>query len=561
MTQFPRALAHPIARIVPCLVAGSLLGGGLAAGLAASAAAQDTPVQASMDVLCTDHPRTCSLLEQASVAATDIVDPMFQAQAQAAIALAYAELGLMDIAEQAANDAFTLARSIEDESLRTLALEATIPALIAAEDGTTALAAVALFPHTEQRTRHLVDSARAFIAAEHWDEAAAIADILDNATDSQDRELVDYLILLAQARAGLLDQARAGLPEIADADRVNYVLRAIAEVEAGQGRWDDALATVAAMRTDEEAQRTGALLPVRAILSIARVQAAAGAEEEASTTLAAGLAALDRSPVVSPGVVALAATVEADLGRTEEAQATFQEAVSVARRIEREYRRATRIADIGRAQMHAGFAAAAAESFQEANDILAALPNNRGIGPLIRIAGDQMEDGLADAARASLLAAADAVSHLPTPSIQISHMFSLAQDARRLGLPDLADEFDRRTIALAEATDLDAPGADLDLHSLALSRAHLGDWEGAAAAVARVPPRYAANIQSQLAVIAAEAEDWNRALTLAGEITAERHRGAALAGIVAAMAATAVAETASPPDSAAAQIAPAAAEQ
>lgn len=560
MTQFPRALAHPVARIVPCLVAGSLLGSSLAAGLVAPAAAQDTPVQASMDVLCTDHPRTCSLLEQASATATEIVDPMFQAQAQASIAEAYAELGLMDIAEQAANDAFTLARSIEDESLRTLALEATIPALIAAEDGTTALAAVALFPHTDRRTRHLVDSARAFIAAERWDEAAAIADILDDATDSDDRELVDYLILLAQAKAGLLEQARAGLPEIADADRVNYVLRAVAEVEAGQGRWDDALATVAAMRTDEEAERTGALLPVRTILSIARMQAEAGAEE-ASATLAAGLDALDRSPVISPGVLALAATVEAQLGRTTEAQATFQEAVSVARQIQREYRRATRIADIGRAQMRAGFADAAAESFQEANDILAALPNNRGIGPLIRIAGDQMEDGLADAARASLLAAADAVSRLPTPSIQISHMFSLAQDARRLGLPGLADEFDRRTIALAEATDLDAPGADIELHPLALSRAHLGDWEGAAAAVARVPPRYAANIQAQLAVIAAEAEDWNRALTLAGEIAAERHRGAALAGIVDAMTATAVAEAQSPADTAAAEIDPPAAEQ
>jgi tetratricopeptide (TPR) repeat protein len=310
-------------------------------------------------------------VEQALAAAERIEDADWRSRAYGAVALALAQAGQIEQAQEAFQQALAAAERIEDDYRRSEAYGAVALALAQAEQieqaqeaFTKALEAAGRIRDAFSRSRAycsialaLAQARKAKQAQEAFQQALAAAERIEwaNGRSSAYRE-----VALALAETGQVAQALEAAGRIRDAFSRSRAYCSIALALAETGQVAQALA--AAERIEDADGRS------EAYRAVALALAQAGQIEQAQEAFQQALAAAERIEYDyrrSEAYRAVALAL-AQAGQIEQAQEAFQQALAAAERIENAYRRSRAYGAVAEALAQTGQIEQAQEAFQQA---------------------------------------------------------------------------------------------------------------------------------------------------------------------------------------------------
>jgi tetratricopeptide (TPR) repeat protein len=303
-------------------------------------------------------------VEQALAAAERIENADWRSRAYGAVALALAQAGQIEQAQEAFQQALAAAERIENADWRSWAYREVALALAQAGQAEQALAAAERIENAYRRSEAYGAVAEALAQAGQAEQALAAAERIENAYR---RSEAYGAVAEALAQAGQAEQALAAAERIENAYRRSEAYRAVAlalaqagQIEQAQEAFQQALA--AAERIENADWRS------EAYGAVALALAQAGQIEQAQEAFQQALAAAERIEWADGrseayGAVALAL---AQAGQIEQAQEAFQQALAAAERIENADWRSEAYRKVALALAQAGQIEQAQEAFQQA---------------------------------------------------------------------------------------------------------------------------------------------------------------------------------------------------
>jgi tetratricopeptide (TPR) repeat protein len=425
-------------------------------------------------------------VEQALAAAERIEDADWRSRAYRAVALALAQAGQPEQAQEAFQQALAAAERIENAYWRSSAYRAVALALAQAGQPEQALAAAERIENADRRSEAYHAVALALAQAGQPKQALAAAERIENAYR---RSEAYGAVALALAQAGQPEQAQEAFQQaLAAAERIEdaywrseaYRAVALALAQAGQPEqaqeaFQQALA--AAERIEWADGRSEAYHAVALALALAQ----AGQPKQAQEAFQQALAAAERIEWANGRSEAYreVALALAQAGQPEQAQEAFQQALAAAERIEDAYWRSGAYREVAEALAQAGLAdqaLAAAERIEKADWRSWAY---RAVAVALAQAG-QIEQ--AQEAFQQALAAAERIEKADWRSEAYR---AVALALAQAGQPKQAQEAFQQALAAAERIEW-ANGRSEAYRAVALALAQAGQAEQALAAAERI---------------------------------------------------------------------------